>query len=112
MRAFAGLAIGVVLVLWAGCGASADPVTSACLNACSTENACAGAKPVNCRSLCDARPSKCMQEFADYWQCAESHASEACSSYPSCQDSFSKLSSCLIAYCIVYPLDAACYYRK
>lgn len=111
MRVTIGWPVLLVLLI-AGCGSGADPVTSSCLNACGAENACAGAKQQNCSSLCSARPSKCTSEFANYWTCAEAFPGEACSSYPHCFDAFSKLSNCLFAYCIAYPLDAACYYRK
>ena len=107
-----GLLPALLALFAAGCGAGGDPVTSSCLNACSAENACAGAKQQNCSSLCNARPSKCTSEFANYWTCAEGYPGEACSSYPHCFDAFSKLSNCLFAYCFAYPLDAACYYRK
>jgi hypothetical protein len=104
--------VGLACLLFVGCGAAADPAISSCRTACGTENSCAGAKQQNCNSLCDARPAKCTQEYADYWSCAEAHPSEACSSYKSCTDVFAKLSSCIFAFCFAYPLDAACFYSK
>jgi hypothetical protein len=104
--------LGFACLVFSACGAAADPAISSCRNACGTENSCPAAKQQNCSGLCDARPSKCLQEYADYWSCAEAHPAEACSSYKSCTDVFATLSSCILAYCIAYPLDSACFYRK
>ena len=100
-------------LLFLACGApQVDPEISSCRNACATENSCPGAKQQNCNSLCDARPSKCMPEYADYWTCAEAHPTEACSSYQSCTSAFARYSNCVLAFCFAYPLDAACFYSK
>ena len=105
-------ALGLVCVLLAACGAPTDPAISSCRTACTKENGCAGAKQQNCSGLCDARPSKCLQEYADYWTCAEAHPSEACSSYKSCSTAFATLSTCIVAFCFAYPLDSACFYKR
>lgn len=104
--------IGFAILLLAGCGASSDPAISSCLDACGTENKCSGAKQQNCSSLCNARPKDCTKEYADYWSCADAHLADACTSYPSCNDVFGKLSTCIVAYCLVFALDSACYYQK
>lgn len=75
--------IGFAIVLLAGCGAPSDPEISACLDACGAKNKCAGA-----------------------------HLADACTSYPSCNDVFGKLGTCIIAYCLAFPLDAACHYQR
>lgn len=104
--------LALALAALSACGATTDAAIASCRNACGTENSCAGAKQQNCGGLCDARPSKCVQEYADYWTCAEAHPAEACSSYKSCTDVFATLSTCILAFCIAYPLDSACFYRK
>ncbi|HZS38367.1 MAG TPA: hypothetical protein VFF06_16135 [Polyangia bacterium] len=99
----------LLLVLWLGaCGGS--PEQLACLDACNAQNKCAGVKQQNCGGLCHAIPRDCTKEFSNYWLCADAHLAEACSSFSDCSDPFAKLASCITAYCIVYPLDASCYY--
>jgi hypothetical protein len=107
------LAVAIVLaaLVLAGCGGPPDsPEHAACIEACNAQNKCAGAKQESCDGLCGARPKDCTKEYSDYWLCADAHLAEACNSFADCNTQFSKLSACVVAYCLVYALDSACYY--
>jgi hypothetical protein len=83
-----------------------------CLDACEAENACPGSDDTNCDGLCGAVPDDCRAEISGYWDCAATHLDEACSSYSSCASEFSELTVCVGVYCLLHPLDTACYYLE